>query len=137
MVTGIISTARGESLNIDELIMRGRRPVGRAAKSTRENPNYSIAVNNQPKVRGFVPTSIDLSPTELEAAELTTIVKTDAIASAYAETGEAKTMSDLTGIRVSKSSDRTARPASDDPSVVTDSTDQALGNLLGKLQQTK
>ena len=54
MPSGFVSTARGQMLNMDELIAKGSRPVEPVAKSTSETTHYKPQTA-KPQVRGFVP----------------------------------------------------------------------------------
>ena len=54
MANGSITTARGMSLNIDEIIQQAQRPAGMVDEaSTRDTGNFKTAVLNAPRVRGL------------------------------------------------------------------------------------
>ena len=136
MANGIISTARGRLLNIDDLIMQGRRPVGRAAKSTRDTANYTPSPAEPNRIRGFVPAAAvsDVPEQNVDDTYVETIPKFDPIASAYTPTGEAQSVSDLTGIMISKSGK--AGKSSTQGAAPRATDDESLGSLLGKLNKS-
>lgn len=137
MANGIVTTARGFALNLDQLIMQGNRPVGRAAKSTRRSNNYKPNVLNKPKVRGFVPTVGETGATVadvVEVAEATTVVKGDKITSSYSKDNEAKTVTDMTGIKVTKPTRKKASAPVDQVEQKRVEEDEELGNLLDQIE---
>ncbi len=121
MATGTITTARGESLNMDDLIMRSSAPLKKATEaSTRATPNYQPRPNQNPVVRGFVPSS-----------------GSTGIVSAYAEDGEAESLADMTGIKMVR------KPGAKKPKVAaTEETaeiapvpeDESLGDLMKEIK---
>lgn len=67
MATGFVTTARGEVLNMDELIQRSKRPANIVDEnSTRDTPNTFVEQAYTPQVRGFVPASGDAKPPVIE-----------------------------------------------------------------------
>jgi hypothetical protein len=129
MPTGIVTTARGAALNIDELIAKGSRPLSPVAKSTRENGNYIPEVA-KPQVRGFVPAAgkSSLEPTDTPVAK--NVPKST---QGTASKASNKSMSEMTGITLSKSATKKADTAKQNEVV----EDAELGDLLGKLDKSK
>jgi len=125
MATGIITTARGESLNIDELIAKGSRPVEPVAKSTTEATPYRPSAE-QPKIRGFVPTA---GTSTLEQTSETPVEEKPTAVRKKKVTKSDKKISDETRIVVSK----TAKKVSKSDTVAKTEEDDELGELLNKL----
>lgn len=128
MAKGMITTARGEVLNMDELIARSQAPIGRKAeKSTREAPYQPRSVQPQTRVRGFVP---QRGTTETPQADVA-----DAPAHATAATksgGDTKSLADMTGVKVKPTARAKALRAKAEDGV--NVADEVLGDLLNEMQ---
>ena len=143
MANGIVSTARGRALNIDELIMGATRKVGPEAKATRVTSHYKPNAANTPKVRGFMPTAGKALPpkidvdTDQEYSEGVTVTKNDKVASSYNEDKEAKNLSDMTGIKlkVDPNSTRAQIRKAAAESKASGEGDEELGELLDQLEE--
>lgn len=102
MSTGHVITARGEALNLDQLIESAKRPLNhKEAKSeigVRPTPNTRRSLN----VRAFVPPQGRSKAPVAPVVEAPVEPEVPAIPSRFrrAEDGEAQTLADLTGIRV-------------------------------------
>ncbi len=131
MANGMVTTARGAILNMDELISKGAQPIGAPAKSTRTNAGYTPNTNTTPSVRGFVPTGGTTVPPVMDTQPVTvgdTVIKTS-----FTEDGTATTLNDITGVKV-KAAKKTAPKGQP---VSNAEADAELGNLLGKLKKPK
>ena len=139
MATGFVTTARGDNLNLDELIARAKRPIGlKDAASTRATPNYTPSQTNTPRIRGFVPAAgspRDGDP-HFDETFVPSVPKDDPIVSSFATDGVAGSMADLTGVRVSKTS-RVAKIKAPENAAVEEDTDESLGDLMIKLEGNK
>ena len=135
MATGIVTTARGGALNLDDLIQKAKRPIGMVEeKTTRANPNYTASVNNTPQVRGFVPTagSAVLEEVLVEQSDTPKAKRT-----AKKKAGEAETLADLTSVTV-KHNERTRKVAAEAVWETTEKTveeDTVLGDILDELDK--
>jgi hypothetical protein len=123
MPAGIVSTARGGSLNIDELISKASRPAGPMAKSTQENAHYSPEPA-QPRVRGFTPLAGKATLAQETAKPVATKASTTKVA-------KSKTLAESTGVTLTKTKAKQA-PATATP---VPEEDSELGELLGKLDK--
>lgn len=98
---GWVTTARGDGLNIDDLIAKSRRPIGtKEEKSTikkRKVPGGRKPLN----VRGFQPAQGEAKPQEASTPAVVTKAA-PAPAAAFNDGKEASSQSDLTGIKVKK-----------------------------------
>jgi len=131
MANGMVTTARGAILNMDDLISRGAQPIGKQEKSTRANAGYNPTVNTTPSVRGFVPTGGTTVPPVMDTHPVT--VGDTAMKSSFTENGTATTLNDITGVKVKAAK----KPASKGQSASNTAADAELGNLLGKLKKPK
>lgn len=132
MATGMVTTARGVILNLDELIAKGAQPIGKPEKSTRTNAGYNPAENTKPQVRGFVPTGGDATPPVMDQDE--PVMGDVEMKSSFTNDGKAVTLNDLTGVKVTKS----ATPKAKVNKPISAAKDDAeLGELLGKLKKPK
>ncbi len=114
MSKGWVTTARGESLNLDQLITDAKRPPGLKDENT-EIKKRKIAKPRQLNVRRFkpgagtakVPEVPDEMKEQLEAR--TRKVSQQPRKVAYREGGVAETYADLTGVKLKKTEQAIAR----------------------------
>jgi hypothetical protein len=138
MSTGHVITARGEALNLDQLIESAKRPLNhKEAKSeigVRPTPSARRSLN----VRAYVPPQGQSKAPVAPVVEAPVEPEAPATPSRFrrAEDGEAQTLADLTGIRVDKAT--TLRVAKEGEQGV-DRKELAegalLNNILGRLNQ--
>lgn len=134
MATGIVSTARGEVLNLDDLIAKAKRPVGlKEAASTRAKPNYSPEASNTPRVRGFVPAAGSRREEDpgIDETFVPSTPKAGPVISRVTPEGGNPTLADLTGVTVSKSARLKAKAEA--PTEAPVESDDELGSLLSEL----
>lgn len=132
MATGIVTTARGKPLNIDELIQQAQRPIGyKDAASTRENPNYTPAADNTPKVRGFVPAAGESTPPILDDAEA---ARENAQAKEAKPQGRGakKTLAEHTKVTVKKTAKKPTTAKKEAEEVQEE--DEVLGDILNEME---
>jgi len=113
MSNGIVTTARGSQLNMDELIHIGERKIKNDDKSTIDGPMYNENDNVKPEMRGFVPSAGKAVLQHNTPAKKPTI-----------------SLNELTKVSVkSKQKAKTPEVAT------TKKSDDTLGDLLGKLEK--
>ncbi len=141
MSRGIIATARGMSLNIDELIQQAQRPIGTVdAASTREKPNYTPAVSNTPKVRGFVPgrgtAPAPAHGPEFEGDDMDATVKQKLTKAKPQGAGGKKALAEMTGVTVKETPRIRAaiEAATAQPSVAAEE-DEVLGSIISEMDK--
>ena len=103
MAKGWVTTARGEQLNLDQLIIESKRPFD--AKDEKTEVKRRVIKKRKPlNVRGYKPATGEAKVPEMpvEIAEIVTKKeKTEAPRKvAYRDGGVAETYSDLTGVKV-------------------------------------
>ena len=137
MSNGHVITGRGEELNMDQLIQSAKRPFNKKAEKAEIGKRPTVVERRQVNVRAYVPaagsTPVPQVPEEIKA-ELNPTREEIPIPSSYAEEGEAASLADLTGIRITKL--KHARVAAEgevgmDPKSFAES--QALGEIMRDL----
>jgi len=124
---GWVTTARGDGLNIDDLIAKSKRPIGtKEAKSTikkRKVPGGSKPLN----VRGFQPAQGEAKTPVHEGTEAT--APQEAPVSAFNDGEKASSEADITGIKVKK------RASTRKPNVpAEEAASEALGDIMTGLE---
>jgi len=100
MANSNVVTARGDILNLDNLIMQANRPLNykeEKSESTRQRVDKTPPLN----IRGYMPSAPSVTMPVI-ADEIKTILSERATASSFSATGVAQSMADLTGIKVEK-----------------------------------
>ena len=125
---GHVTTARGDSLNFDDLVAKSKRPIGlKEEKSTiKKKPDPSR--RKQLNVRGFRPAQGESKLPEATAVP-EQVAEQKAPISAYNDGKEADSLADVTGIKVKKKA-TTKKP--DKPAV--EAASDALGDILGDIE---
>ncbi len=124
---GWVTTARGESLDIDNLIAKSKRPIGTKEEKTeikkRKIPGSKTPIN----IRGFQPAQGNSSPPVVETVAQKEIKDTPI--SSYNDGKKAKSASDLTGIKVRKRS-TTKKPTG----TAADASNAVLDDITSSLE---
>lgn len=126
---GHVTTARGDSLNIDDLIAKARRPIGLKEEKSTIKKKANPSKRKQLNVRGFRPAQGESTPPEAATQEQPEQKKVPV--SAYNDGEEASSLADVTGIKVEKKA-TTRKP--DKPAA--EAASDALGDILGTLEGT-
>lgn len=123
---GWVTTARGEGLNIDDLIAKSKRPIGvTEEKSTIKKPN-APSKRKPVNVRGFRPAHGEAQPRNATA----TAEETPARKAASSGGKTAVSQADLTGIKVKK------RASTKKPTGTAEDASDALGDIITGLEDT-
>jgi len=104
MAQGWVTTARGEALNLDALKDSANMPLAKAKQTKTEIPKRDYNTRKPINVRGFQPGQGEHKIQEMPEGVAKTVAKLNPdeqpIKSAYAEDGEAKSLADVTGVKV-------------------------------------
>lgn len=137
MSTGIITTARGRALNIDELIQQAERPIGtKDAKSTRNTGNYRPSPRREPNVRGFVPQQGSTARVTEEAPEEDVPKKTASTKTKSASTSK-RTLAEHTKVTVKQTEKKTTDNQKADADKPVDEEDEVLGDIMKDMESKK
>ena len=128
---GIITTARGESLNLDDLIAKSKRPIGVQEQNSTIKKKPDPTKRKPLNVRGFVPAQGEAKTPKVAEEGLRLDPPAKAPVSAFKKGEEAKSVADMTGIRVEKKA-TTKKP--DVPAA--EAASEALGDILGSLEES-
>ena len=126
---GHVTTARGDSLNIDDLIAKSKRPIGLKEDKSTIKKKTKPGSRKQLNVRGFRPAQGEAKPPESEIQEQPEQKKVPV--SAFNDGKDARSVADMTGIKVEKKA-TTKKP--DKPAA--EAASDALGDILGTLEET-
>ena len=127
---GYVTTARGDSLNIDDLVAKSKRPIGLKEEKSTIKKKADPARRKQINVRGFRPAQGESKPPEAKGVK-EQVVEQKVPISAYNDGKAAGSLADVTGIKVKKSA-TTKQP--DKP--LAEATSDALGDILGTLEDS-
>ena len=124
---GWVTTARGEGLNIDDLIAKSKRPIGtKEAKS--EIKKRKVPGRKPLNVRGFQPAQGEAKP-HGEPTPAAETPETPAPVAAFNDGEEAASTADITGIKVKK------RASTKKPNVpAEEAAGEALGDIMSGLE---
>ncbi len=137
MPQGWVTTARGEALDLDALKNAANLPIAKAkqTKTTVKKKTYERKPIN---MRGHMPAQGAHKP-NLEAVEPERIDPEELpVVTSNTEDGEAKTLADVTGVKVKPTETAVkraqARAQEGNPAPVEEVANEALGDILGDLQ---
>ena len=137
MANGSITTARGMSLNIDEIIQQAQRPAGMVDEaSTRDTGNFKTAVLNAPRVRGFVPSAGEATRHAVDGVSESDTTDTPAKKKAVSKKGQTKTLAEMTQVTVKQSDAAkvaTAAQQAENQPVMDE--DETLGDIISGMDQ--
>lgn len=140
MPQGWVTTARGEALNLDALKDAANLPLAKAKQTKTEVPKRDYNTRKPINVRGFKPGAGEHQIQEMPDAVTKTVSKRSPdeqpVKSAYAEDGEAKTLADVTGVKVkpTESAIKRAKERANEDIAPEEVANEALGDILGDLE---
>lgn len=133
MAKGIVTTARGGILNIDELIRMASTPVGKQEVAATRAAPYRPNTDAAPKVRGFVPgQGTGRGPKRPDGVETASGAEPRNAPSSFKDGAPARNLADFTGVKVRKSETATAAKA--DEIAASTEEDEVLGNLVSQMK---
>ena len=126
---GFVTTARGEVINLDEMIARAQQPIAAEDHATRKRGSYTPEVSNNPRVRGFVPGRGDTDIMEPDDEDITTE------AGSAEKTRDHRSLADMTSITVQKKGDtrKPSRPSQNSSPTEDADDDETLGSLMEQI----
>jgi hypothetical protein len=142
MPQGWVTTARGEALNLDALKDAANLPLVKAKQTKTEVPKRDYRTRKPINVRGFQPGTGEHKIQEMPEGVATTVARLNPndmpIKTSYTDDGEAKSMADVTGVKVKATAGAIAR-AKDRASENTNTAPEevandALSGILGDLE---
>lgn len=145
MPQGFVTTARGEILNMDQLKTQATMPIAEKKQPGREIKRKAEPKRKPLNVRGYLP-----QVGEAKAPELSDEVRTameskkvkptsSTIRASFADDGEAKSLADVTGIKVDKPSAATkqkVKAALENEKRPAEAASETLGDILSELEET-
>ena len=135
MGTGIITTARGKALNIDELIQQAQRPIGtKDEHSTRETGNFKPTKSNEPKVRGFVPAAGEVEIKSEEKADEKPKKQRGSVRKVAAKKTDDKTLAEMTAVKVERKAGAKKEEAQVEETAVSEE-DETLGDIMKEMDE--
>lgn len=149
MSKGWVTTARGEALNLDQLIMDAKKPLGQKEQNSEIKKRVIPQGRRQLNVRGYKPAGgveIPEIPEEMKAQieQRTQKKDTPPRKVAYQEGGVAKTHADLTGIKlkvtegaVARRKARIAKERNELPETQDDALDEIMEDLGAEAKPEK
>jgi hypothetical protein len=139
MAQGWVTTARGEALNLDALKDAANLPLVQKKQTKTEVPKRDYRSRKPINVRGFQPGAGEHKVQEMPEGVADTVARLNPdempVKTSFTETGEAKTLADVTGVKIKTTPEKISRAkarASSDiaPEVV---ATEALDGILGDL----
>ena len=140
MAQGYVTTARGESLNMDALKDSANLPLALAKQTKTEVPKRDYRARKPINVRGFQPGAGDHKVPEMPEAVANTVAKLNPdempVKAAYSETGEAQSLADVTGVRVkpTKAAVERAKVRAGTDTAPEEVASEVLAEVLGDLE---
>jgi hypothetical protein len=140
MAQGWVTTARGEALNMDALKDSANLPIAKAKQTKTVVPSRDYRSRKPINVRGFQPGAGEHQAQEMPEGVANTVARLNPdekpVRAAFPEDGEAKSLADVTGVKVKPTATAVQRAkarANDDiaPEVV---ATEALTDILGDLE---
>lgn len=143
MAQGHVTTARGESLNLDALKDAANLPIAKAKQTKTEVPKRDYSARKPINVRGFQPGAGEHQVQEMPEGVADTVARLNPdekpMKTSFTEDGEAKSVADVTGIKVKASPEAISRAkarAQDNGDVAPEEVaTAALGDILGDLEK--
>ncbi len=142
MPQGWVTTARGEALNIDALKDAANLPLVQKKQTKTEVPKRDYRTRKPINVRGFQPVAGEHQVQEMPEGVADTVARLNPdekpVKTSFTESGEAKTLADVTGVKVTASPEAIKRAkarASENTNVAPEEVaTEALDGILGDLE---
>ena len=142
MAQGYVTTARGESLNMDALKDAANLPLALAKQTKTEVPKRDYRSRKPINVRGFVPVAGEHKIQKMPEGVASTVARLNPnempIKTSYTDDGEAKSLADVTGVKVKPTAGAIARAkgrANENPNGAPEEVaNEALTGILGDLE---
>ena len=144
MPQGWVTTARGESLNMDALKDAANMPLAKAKQTKTTVPKRDYRVRKPINIRGFQPGAGEHKIQDMPEGVADTVARMNPdempVKTSFTETGEAESLADVTGVRVKTTPEAVQRAkiravgehANAAPEAV---ASEALTDILGDLEK--
>jgi len=142
MPQGWVTTARGEALNLDALKDAANLPLAKSKQTKTEVPKRDYRSRKPINVRGFQPGQGEHKIQEMPEGVATTVARLNPnelpIKTSYTDDGEAKSLADVTGVKVKPTAGAIARAkerATENTNAAPEEVaNDALTGILGDLE---
>ena len=141
MPQGYVTTARGESLNMDALKDAANLPLALAKQTKTEVPKRDYRARKPINVRGFQPGAGEHKVPEMPEEVANTVARLNPgempIKTSYTEDGEAKTLADVTGVKVKPTAAAVerAKVRAGTDTAPEEAASELMGDILGDLEK--
>ncbi len=141
MAQGYVTTARGESLNMDALKDAANLPLALAKQTKTEVPKRDYRARKPINVRGFQPSAGEHKVQEMPEGVADTVARLNPgempIKTSYTDDGEAKTLADVTGVKVKPSPEaiERAKVRAGSDTAPEEAASELMGDILGDLEK--
>ena len=140
MAQGYVTTARGESLNMDALKDSANLPLAQSKQTKTEVPKRDYRARKPINVRGFQPVAGEHKVPEMPEAVATTVARLNPdempVKAAYPDGGVAKSLADVTGVKVkpTKTAVERAKVRANTDAAPEEVASEVLAEVLGDLE---
>ena len=143
MPQGWVTTARGESLNMDELKDKANLPIAKAKQTKTTVPKHDYRVRKPINIRGFQPGIGEHKVQDMPDGVADTVARLNPdempVKTSFTESGKAESLADVTGVKVKPTKEAIERAkarASGEhaDSAPVDVASEALTDILGDLE---
>jgi len=140
MAQGYVTTARGEALNMDALKDAANLPLALAKQTKTEVPKRDYRARKPINIRGFQPVGGEHQVAAMPEGVADTVARLNPdempVKSAYAESGEATSQADVTGIKVKASKAAIARAKARENTDIApeEAASEVLSEVLSELE---
>lgn len=140
MPQGYVTTARGESLNMDALKDSANLPLAKSKQIKTEVPKRDYRARKPINVRGFQPGAGEHKVPEMPEAVANTVARLNPdempVKTSFTEDGEAKSLADVTGVKVkpTKAAVERAKARTGTDTAPEEAASEVLAEVLGELE---
>ena len=140
MSKGWVTTARGEARNMDALKDSANLPLAKAKQTKTEVPKRNYNTRKPINVRGYQPGQGEHKIQEMPEGVANTVAKLNPdeqpIKSSYADDGEAKSLADVTGVKVkaTEGAVKRAKARANEDIAPEEVANEALSGILDELE---
>ena len=140
MAQGYVTTARGESLNMDALKDAANLPLALSKQTKTEVPKRDYRARKPINVRGYQPGAGEHKVPEMPEAVATTVAKLNPdempVKTSFTEDGEAKSLADVTGVKVkaTKAAVERAKVRAGTDTAPEEAASEVMQDILGDLE---
>lgn len=140
MAQGYVTTARGESLNMDALKDAANLPLVKSKQTKTEVKKRDYRARKPINVRGFQPGAGEHKVPEMPEAVADTVARLNPdempVKTSFTDDGEAKSLADVTGVKVTptKESIARAKARTGTDTAPEEAASEVMADILGDLE---